>query len=923
MSTLVVVVASLGYLVLLFGVAYFGDKRALQGRSITNNPFVYALSLAVYCTAWTYYGSVGRATETGLEFITIYLGPTLMAPLWYILLRKMIVIAKSQRINSIADFISARYGKSAFLGSAVTIISIIGIIPYISLQLKAVSFSFDILTQQGGPQAFFEGTSFYQDTAFYITIILAAFTILFGTRHLEVAEKHEGIVAAIAFESIVKLVAFVSVGLFVCFGVFDSPIDLFQQADKIEELRNLFVIDQNHGSQPWTWAWLTLISMSAILFLPRQFHVAVIENKHPNHVNKAIWLFPLYLFVINLFVMPIALGGMMEFSGQNVDADTYVLSLPLAYGNEYLALLVFIGGLSASTSMVIVATNALSIMASSNLLVPLLLRTSAIQGDFVRDVSGRLRSLRRLIIIVILILAYVYFISIGQGTSLVSIGLISFVAVAQFIPSMIGGLFWKDGNMVGAIMGLLAGFMIWAFTLPFASLVQAGIIESELIEKGLWGIDGLRPFALFGMEGMDKVSHSAFWSLLVNAALYVIGSLYGKPSVIGHTQANLFVNIYKYTGGQTESAFFRGKAQFVDIRLMLNRFLGYEHSNDLLNRYARNHNLELEKIKEASPHMVLYAEKLLSGVIGAASARLLVGSVVKEEPINLYEVMNILDETQQLMRYSQELERKSEELRKATLDLQSANERLKEMDALKDEFITTVTHELRTPITSIRSFSNILYDNPALEDEKRAEFLAIIIQESQRISRLINQVLDLEKMESGHADWNLTQLDVGLVVQESVRRLQSLINEQEIKLHLDLPNHLPLIRGDKDRLMQVVINLLSNAIKFCKPDRGVVNVRMVYTDEDLILKVSDNGEGISPEVQPYIFDKFTQFTDHRSGRRQGSGLGLSITWRIVRYHRGSIEVESSPGEGATFTVTLPLSETRRLPMKTPSFNRTP
>ena len=643
------------------------------------------------------------------------------------------------------------------------------------------------------------------------------------------------------------------------------------------------------------------------MFLPRQFHVAVVENKHVNHVNKAIWLFPLYLFLINLFVMPIALGGMMAFEGQGVDADTYVLSLPLSHGKELLALFVFIGGLSASTSMVIVATNALSIMASNNLLLPLLLRSSSIRGGAARDMSGGLRSLRRLIIVVILLLAYVYFISIGQSNSLVSIGLISFVAAAQFVPAMIGGLFWKDGNAFGAGLGLALGFLIWAYTLPLASLAENQLFGDVFLNEGLFGISMLKPFELFGMKGMDHVSHSAFWSLLFNTAGYVLGSVFTRPSAIGHTQANLFVNIYKYTGGQTESAFLRGKAQFQDIRLLLNRFLGYELSNQTLQAYARRNQLQLDKLIEASPDLVLYAEKLLSGVIGAASARLLIGSVVKEEPLNLYEVMNILDETQQLVRYSQELERKSDELEKATRELKEANARLREMDAIKDEFVTTVTHELRTPITSIRSFSNILYDNPDLPQEKRHEFLGIVIQESQRISRLINQVLDLEKMDSGHAEWNLSQVDLRTVVKESIKRLQSLVEQHNIELSCALPDSLPSIRGDKDRLMQVVINLLSNAFKFCDPEEGKVWVDLKQAGQELVLVVKDNGDGIAPEFQPYIFDKFTQFTDHKTGRKQGSGLGLSITWRILRYHGGLIEVDSQPGQGARFKVRLPLA----------------
>lgn len=912
MSTSIVLFVSLGYIGLLFLIAALGEKFSKQGKKLVRNPLVYSLSLAVYCTAWTYYGSVGKATESGLEFLPIYLGPVIIAPLWVIILRKMIVIAKSERISSIADFVSARYGKSAFLGGLVSLIAIAGTIPYIALQLKAISSSFSVLTQQPGDTGvFFSGLTFYQDTAFYITIFLAIFTILFGTRHVEVSGKQTGLVTTIAFESIIKLIAFLAVGLFVCFGLFDSPADLFQQANERAHIRELWLFEGGIGNRIWTWLWLILISMMAILFLPRQFHISVVENQKLTHVNSAIWIFPLYLFLINLFVLPIAFGGMMVFEGQAVEADTFVLNLPLSQGKEWLALLVFIGGLSASTSMVIVATNALSIMASNNLLVPLLIRSSAALKGGASDISGTLQALRRLIIVVILFLAYTYFTSIGKGVSLVSIGLVSFVAAAQFAPSMLGGLFWRGGNHTGVTVGLVAGFCIWAYTLPIPALLENSAFGQQLIHEGLFGWEVLKPFELFGLSGLDPISHAAFWSLFINTTGYIIGSLYSKPTAIGHAQANLFVGIYRYTARHNDSALVRGKAPFHDIRLLLNRFLGYSLSEEMLNKYAARHDLDLQKLQEANPDLVAYAEKLLVSVIGSSSARVLIGSIVKEEPINLFEVMNILDETQQLMRYSQELEQKSTELERTSQELKLANDKLREMDLLKDEFITTVTHELRTPITSIRSFSNILLDNPDLEEGRKQEFLAIVVQESKRISRLINQILDLEKMESGHADWNISEVDLTKLIPQSVRNLRTLIDQNRIVLTTGLPKEPCIVIGDQDRLMQVFINLLSNAIKFCNPEEGEISVRLDKQTSGMMISVTDNGIGISPEVQPYIFDKFTQFTDHTTGRKQGSGLGLSITSRIVQVHKGTIEVESTPGQGTTFRIYLPvLSESQ-------------
>ena len=309
LRTEVILFFSFAYMCLLFAIAYFGDKYARIGRSIISNPYIYTLSMAVYCTAWTFYGSVGSAA-TGKAFLPIYVGPTLMAALGWIVLRKIIRISKIHHITSIADFIASRYGKSSILGSVVTIIAVFGIIPYISLQLKAISTTFIIL--KGYPliniPGHFAEIPVLQDTAFYIALVLAVFAILFGTRHLDATERHEGLVAAIAFESIIKLIAFLAVGIFVTYGIHNGFADIFERAKAIPELKQSFTIGTPSSSYI-DWSILTFLSMMAILFLPRQFQVAVIENVNEEHLNKAIWLFPLYLLAINIFVLPIAFGG--------------------------------------------------------------------------------------------------------------------------------------------------------------------------------------------------------------------------------------------------------------------------------------------------------------------------------------------------------------------------------------------------------------------------------------------------------------------------------------------------------------------------------------------------------------------------------------------------------------------------------------
>ncbi|MFO7858477.1 MAG: sodium:solute symporter, partial [Ectothiorhodospiraceae bacterium] len=455
---------SLAYIGLLFGIAYWADRRAEAGHSLVNNPVIYTLSIAVYCTAWTFYGSVGRAAQDGMGFVTIYLGPTLVAILWWLVLRKLIRIAKQHRITSIADMIASRYGKSMLLGGIATTIAVIGVTPYIALQLKAVAASFEVLASFPGEPDTAAPAGLFGDNAFWVACILAIFAILFGTRHIDATERLEGMVVAVAFESVVKLVAFVAVGIFVTFFVFPGPAELMEQAREHTELDELLTLRNSTGGYG-SWLAMLLLSMGAILFLPRQFQVTVVENVDEDHLRTAAWLFPLYLLVINLFVLPIALAGLVFFGDGSVAADNYVLALPLAEGNELLALLVYIGGFSAATGMVIVATIALAIMVSNDLIMPCLLRLR--HWPFVQrlDLRRTIITLRRLIIAALVLMGYAYFRLIADSYTLVSIGLISFVAVAQFAPAILLGMYWKGASRAGAVTGLTAGFAVWAYTL--------------------------------------------------------------------------------------------------------------------------------------------------------------------------------------------------------------------------------------------------------------------------------------------------------------------------------------------------------------------------------------------------------------------------------------------------------------------------
>ncbi len=875
LSTWVVVAVSAAYLALLFAVAHYGDRRAATGRSLISNGSIYALSLAVYATVWTYYGSVGRAVSSGVAFLPIYLGPTIMLAFGVFLLRKIIRISKAHRITSLADFVSARYGKSALLGGLVTVIAVVGIVPYIALQLKAVSNTFGIVRRYPEIVSTRElgEVPVLHDTGLYVALLLAAFTILFGTRHLDATERHEGMVAAIAFESIVKLVAFLVAGVFVTFGIFGGFGNLADAA----------AASLGGGVDYGSWAWLIVLSMLAILLLPRQWQIAVVENVDERHLARAVWLFPLYLLAINIFVLPIALAGLARFGSGTVDADTYVLALPMAEGQQALALLVFLGGLSAATGMVIVETIALSIMVSNSLVMPMLLRW----GPRHAHLGGVILGVRRVTIVAVLLLGYLYFRLAGQGSALVSIGLVSFAAVAQFAPALIGGLYWRGGTRNGALAGLLAGFGVWLYTLLLPSLSDTGWPPRSFTEDGPFGIALLRPQALFGLDGLDQISHAMVWSALANIGAYVGVSLARRPSAAERAQAALFVD----EGPRV----LRGSASVADLQTLLERFLGTDGARDALHAYARGRGLARPPV-DADADLVHHVETLLAGAVGAASSRVMIASVVREEPLGIGEVMEILDEASQVRAYSRELERASRELR-------AANERLTDLDRLKDDFVSTVTHELRTPLTSIRAFSEILLDNPDLPADEREHYLRIVADETERLTRLINQVLDLSKLESGRADWHVGEVDVAGVVRDLVAETAGLFAEAGARLEVSVPTAVPLVAADRDRVVQVVLNLLSNAAKF---SAGVVTIG-VRTDDGVVrVDVTDNGPGIAAADQQAIFEKFRQ-GGLLGNRPPGTGLGLPISRQIIDHLGGTLWVESVAGNGATFSFTLPVA----------------
>jgi signal transduction histidine kinase len=606
----------------------------------------------------------------------------------------------------------------------------------------------------------------------------------------------------------------------------------------------------------------------------------VVENVDERHLRRAAWAFPAYLLAINVFVLPIACGGLLYFGPGRGDPETFVLSLPLAAGMPTLALVAFIGGLSAATGMVIVESIAVSTMVCNDLVLPLLLRLKSYAA---RDLTRTLLAVRRAVIVALLLLGWLYFRIAGEAYALVSIGLISFAAVAQFAPALLGGMYWKGGTRDGALAGLLAGALLWAYTLMLPSIAKSGWMDSAFLLHGPAGLALLRPEALFGLGGMDNLTHALFWSLLANVGLYVGVSLARPPRAAEASQALLFVDVFERAA--QDRVFWRGKAQVADLVALVARVLGRPRAQAAF----AGHALELGGLPlEADPKLVQYAETLLAGAIGSASARVMVASVVEEETLELADVMRIVEEAS---------------------ELRQLNEQLKSLDRLKDDFMSSVTHELRTPLTSIRALTELMRDEPEMDAATRQRFLGLVVAEAERLSRLVNQVLEMAKIESGNADWRASEVDLRALLEQAVQTTAELFRERGAVVELHLPATVPPLRADADRLQQVLLNLLSNAAKFVPRGSGRVELRLLVRAVGITVEVQDNGPGVPPEQQALVFEKFRQGGE-ASQRPQGTGLGLPISRRIVEHFGGRLWLKSEPGQGACFGFDLPYQNTQ-------------
>jgi len=669
-----------GYLLLLFTLAYYAERKEKRGKSVANNPYVYSLSLAVYCTSWTFYGSVGKAATSGLSFLTTYLGPTLMASLWLIVLRKVVKIAKANRITTISDFIASRYGKSLLLSALVTIVAVVGIAPYLGLQIKAIISTFEIIS--GGK------TSGSSAAGLFITLMLGIFAIIFGARRLDSSERHGGLVFAIAFESIVKLLAFALVGIFVTFGLFNGFNDIFARIKDSEHSILLF-LGTGTGTDYPEWLALILLSMMAIMFLPRQFQMAVVENYEESHIAKAAWLFPLYLFLINVFVLPIAFGGLLT-GGAAKDADYFVLTLPLHHGMRYLSLFAFIGGFSAATGMVIVEALALSTMVMNSVIMPALINFHDVQ-----KFPAVVLNIKRLVILGIVFLGYLFSISIGEFYSLVDIGLRSFEAVALFAPAFFLGLYWKRGTKRGAIAGLFAGFTVWVYTLIIPALIKSGIVKEAGLVALLANSELFNPNSLFGVQGLGKWGNSLFWGMLMNLAFYVGISVFTKQTKEEEIQSLVFVESYE----KTKELFHGSSYTLDDIEDVLAQYIGRTEAGDVIRSIVSQKSRRGGEITPKDLFEVRdEAEKVLSGAIGSSMA-----AIIFEDKLVLTE--------KERGELSESLKHITECLRLSRKELTETN---RELSSLK-QFSENIIESAPVGIVTVDSLLRVKYWNREIE----------------------------------------------------------------------------------------------------------------------------------------------------------------------------------------------------------------
>lgn len=866
------------YLGLLFFIAFRAEKK--KSSFWVNNPYIYSLSLAVYCSAWTYYGSIGVASNQGLEYLAVYIGPVIIIPAWIYINSKIVRISRVNKISSIADFISLRYGNSRFLGALVAIICMLAVIPYIGLQIKAISETFHLLTSTEN------SNNIFLDTASYVVLIIALFSAYYGTKYVDASEKRLGIISAVAFESFLKLIFFVILGLFVVYGVFNGFDDIYEQASKLPDFAQKNTFSGLEGG--FNWFLMCMLSMSAIFLLPRQFHTTIIENRTEKHLKTAIWVFPLYLLLINFFVFPIAWGGKILFAGQQVNPEFYSILIPQKFGNIFISAMVFFGGLSACISMIIISSISLSVMLSNNIIIPYGWLNN-FKTETENSNSKTIVNIRKFSIFSLIILGFVFYKYLITGSTLFSVGLISFVLIAQLAPSFFGAILWRRGSFAGAVTGIIAGTF-----LCYINLIIPNYFETDYQNSAV--------FNFFKLTYLSPVANIFFWSLLVNTVLFLIISSFSAGHYRERNFAEIYVDIDDYIQNHENAYIWKGTANISDIQKILTRFLGEKKTKQALKIFNLKYNITDEN-NSADSRFIKFSENLLSGRIGTASAKILIEGVTKEDKITLPEVLKILEESRENISMNKQLTEHSQQLRKLSEELQNANETLIIKDRQKDDFLDSVAHELRTPITAIRATSELLLDDEEMPLEIKKDFLGNIISESDRLAEIINDILYLDKLEAGTTPLNIEKKNILETYHKALKPLLQLFGQKH--LHHSEVNLLrtEIFEFDEMKMIQVFQNILGNALKFAN-EQGMVQTKFQEKEDGLKISIFNTGKTIPGEDLKYVFEKFYQSKNQNLRKPLGSGLGLAICKRIIQAHGGDIEAQNKE-IGVAFEIFLP------------------
>lgn len=862
--------AATAYIGLMFLLAHAADRAAARGRwRWMDRPVVYTLSLSVYCSAWTFYGAVGYATRSGLEFLTIYLGPGIVfAGAWWGL-RRLVRVARMHRVTSIADLISSRFGKSPELAALVTLIAVLAATPYIALQLQSVSMAVSAFAA--------DGESLPPGVALWVAVGLAAFAILFGTRNLAADERHHGVVMAIAAEAVVKLTAFVAVGSYVLWGLADGPGDVLARIDRMA------VSADGEGwlISPERWFTLILISGAAVVVLPRMFHVLVVEANDEDRLRHAGWAFPAYLAAMSFLVLPIAVVG-HDMLPKGSNPDLYVLALPLSQGRDTLAAFAFLGGFSSAMSMVVVSAIAVSTMMANHWFMPLTLRLQraaiAERSATPEDLGTLMLYARRISIVAVISAGWIYHQVSGGTSALASMGIVAFSGMAQVVPAMIAGLAWRGATRRGAIAGILAGTGIWALMIFLPSL---GLMRHPTMPAGI-----------------DPFAGAVLLALSVNLALLTLISLLDFPDPVERLQALSFVHAIAPDASPTEAG---PAAQSEALLTLAGRIWGNEKALIIFRNSAEIQG-KSGYLPDLTPRFLSEFERHLSGTVGAATATALMARVLGRGGVTVSDLMEVAGEASRTREDNLRLETASQELSRTAGMLRESNEKLTVLSAQKDAFLGQISHELRTPMTSIRALSEIMME-PELPAPDRARFAGIIHDEAARMTRLLGDLLDLAVLEGRHARLKPAVVNLHDILDRALATAGATASARDVAILRNAGAEHLVVITDPDRLLQVLINLIANARKYCDAEFPAIRIDTRRDDNGATeIDIADNGSGIGPESRALIFEKFARLNDPT--RAGGAGLGLAICKEIIEFLGGDITYLPGRG-GACFRVRLP------------------